>query len=292
MRKKQALARCAILAATLLWGSSFIVLKDAIDNIPQNFVLAFRFFAAFILLSAVFFKKYRLINKGYIAGGAVIGLLLYLAYLTQTIGLAHTTPGKNAFLTAVYCVIVPFMFFVTDKKRPDKFNIVSALICITGIGLVSLNEKFIMQSGDAFTLVGGFFYAAHMVAVAKISSGRDAVLLTILQFFFAAVLFSLTSLFTETIPVGWYQTSLPQLIYLAVFCTAVALLFQNIGQKYLPPSNAAILLSLESVFGVIFSLMFYPGESLTLRLFCGFVMIFASVIISETKLDFLRKKAE
>ncbi len=281
------LPKLALFMAAFIWGSSFFIMKDTVDVFPPYILLGFRFTIASILLSVVFFKKLRQINLDYIWKSGVIGLFLFLGYSTQTIGITETTPGKNAFLTAIYCVIVPFLFWAVDRSRPDIYNFMAAIVCISGIGLVSLKGDFSIGFGDAFTLLGGFLYAGHLVAVAKLGKGKDPIIITILQFGFAALLSWGMGLTFEKFPTRWETGNIIGLLYLAVFATAVALLFQNIGQKWTHPSAAAIILSLESVFGVMFSVMFY-GEQLTLRLLIGFVLIFAAVIISETKLSFIR----
>lgn len=212
-----------------------------------------------------------------------------MAYSTQTMGLVTTTPGKNAFLTAIYCVLVPFLFWITDKNRPDRYNFIAALLCFFGIGFVSLTETFTIGIGDTLTLVGGFFYAAHMVSVAKLGRERDPIIITILQFAFCAIYSWCVGLFTEQVPEVIGGETWGGLLYLAALPTAGALLLQIIGQKYVHPSSAAIILSLEAVFGVIFSMICY-GETLTFKLFLGFAMIFVAVIVSETKLAFLRKR--
>lgn len=287
-----ALAKVALLAATLIWGSSFIIVKDVVDVIPPNFLLAIRFSVGCVVLSLVFFKRLRKIDRTYLWQGAIIGALLFAAYCTQTLGITDTTPGKNAFLTAVYCVIVPFLFWAVSKKRPDRYNVAAALICITGIGLVSLNENLTIGMGDALTLVGGFFYAAHIVAVSKFGADKDPVLITILQFGYSAIYAGVVSLiFEQPMPaVDWSGELIFSIGYLALLCTSVALLLQNFGQKFTSPASASIILSLESVFGVAFSLALYEAEKMTLRIGLGFVLIFVAVLISETKLSFLTKR--
>lgn len=278
--------KVALFLAAFIWGSSFFIMKNTVDVFPPYILLGFRFTIGCVLLSIIFWKKLKEINVDYIWKGGVIGLFLFLGYATQTIGITETTPGKNAFLTAVYCVIVPFLFWAVDRSRPDIYNFMAAVVCITGIGLVSLKGDFSVGYGDAFTLLGGFLYAAHLVAVAKLGRGKDPIILTILQFGFAAIFSWIMGFSFETFPKQWDTSNVMGLLYLAVFATAVALLFQNIGQKSTHPSAAAIILSLESVFGVLFSVIFY-GEQLTLRLAAGFVLIFTAVLISETKLSFL-----
>ena len=103
------LGRAALFAAALIWGSSFFVMKDAVSGVPVFLLLAFRFTVGCALLSVIFWKKWRLCNKRLLLHGAVVGVLLFAAYTAQTYGLKETTPGKNAFLTAVYCVLVPFV---------------------------------------------------------------------------------------------------------------------------------------------------------------------------------------
>ncbi len=288
-RSKKLLSKIALFAAALIWGSSFIVVKDAVDVLAPNFLLALRFSIACIVLSICFYKRLRKISATYMWQGAIIGTLLFLAYSTQTIGITDTTPGKNAFLTAIYCVIVPFMFWAFTKKKPDGYNILAAFLCITGIGLISITHSFTIGFGDSLTLVGGMLYAAHLVAVAIFGADKDAILITILQFFYAAIYSWIVTLTFEGAPAQISMQAMSSVVYLALFCTAGALLLQNIGQKYTNPSAAAIILSLESVFGVMFSLVF-GYETLTPKLFCGFVLIFISVIVSETKLSFLKRR--
>lgn len=284
--KAGVLPKLALFSSAFIWGSSFFIMKNTVDIFPPFILLGTRFTIAFIFLSIIFWKKLREINREYIWKGAVIGFLLFMGYTTQTIGITETTPGKNAFLTAVYCVIVPFLFWMVDKSKPDIYNFLAAGICIAGIGMVSLTGKFTIGFGDAFTLVGGFLYAAHIVAVAKLGKGKDAVIITILQFGFSAIYSWIMGFSLESFPTQWSIQSVGGLLYLSLFATAIALLFQNIGQKHTHPSAAAIILSLESVFGVLFSVIFY-NEQLTIRLILGFVLIFLAVIISETKLAFL-----
>lgn len=282
------LARLALFAAAMIWGSSFFIVKNATDSIPPNYLLALRFTIAFLLLCVIFVKKLKQINRDYLIRGAVIGLFLFSGYSMQTIGITDTTPGKNAFLTAVYCVIVPFLFWIVSKKRPDKYNFFAAVLCLTGIGFVSLTESFSICFGDLLTLLGGLIFAMHIVAVSLLTKDRDPVLITILQFGYSAVFSWIVTLcFERPLPASMSSNTIWAILFLAVFATAVALLLQNVGQKYTHPAAASIILCLESVFGVLFSVIFY-GETLTPRLVFGFILIFVAIIISETKLSFIK----
>ena len=286
------LAKPMLFSAAIIWGTSFFIMKNALDSLPVFALLALRFTAGAILLSIVCFKKWKGFTLDYLWRGAIVGGFLFLAYTVQTFGLSFTTPSKNAFLTAVYCVLVPFFTWAVVHRRPDRFNIIAALLCVAGVGLVSLNEELSVNIGDLLTLLCVVFYASHIVAVEKLSPGKDIYLITIFQFAFAALYSWVFSLTTEVFPTQALKDPavfLP-LAYLCVMATTVALLFQNVGQIWSDPASASVILSLESVFGVLFSVICY-GDEVSVKMLCGFVLIFVAVVCSETKFSFLRKKA-
>lgn len=281
-KEERILKKTALFMAALIWGSTFVVVKNAVDNIPPNLLLAIRFTLGSLILGTIFWKRLKKMTKEDLVAGIIIGICLFSAYCSQTIGITDTTPGKNAFLTAVYCVIVPFLYWFVDRVKPGGSRIFAAVICIVGIGLVSLTDGLSIRMGDALTLLGGFLYAVHIVAIVKCGKGKDPVVLTILQFATAAVLSWIVTLTFETMPqtAVWNVNVVFGILYLAVFGTTIAMLLQNVGQKGTNPSAAAILLSLESVFGVLFSVLLYE-ERPTMQMIIGFVLIFVAVLVSE-----------
>lgn len=287
-----------ILAATLIFGSSFLIMKQAVDGIPVFTLLAIRFTTAGAALSLILWKKWRLLDRETLVGGAVMGTLMFLGYAFQTFGLSGvgawegTTPGKNAFLTATYCVLVPFLSWIISRKRPDRYNVAAAALCLLGIGLVSLTEEFTVVGGDILTLICGVAFSMHILAVTHYAKDHDVLLLTVLQFLFMA-LWSWVGIFVTgerlaALPTGG---DLLRLVYLIVCASGLAMLFQNIGQANTPPATGAVLLSLEAPFGVLFSVLF-GDERPTDRMYLGFLLIFFAVILSETKLSFLRRKKD
>ena len=139
------------------------------------------------------------------------------------------------------------------------------------------------------TLAAGFFLACHIIAVAKFSEGQDIFLLTTLQFAMIALMCWVGTAFTRGVPVdGLPGSAWGVMLYLAIGSTAVALLFQNVGQKYTDPASAALLLSLEAPFGVLFSVLF-GAERPTPLIYLGFCVIFLAMVCSETQFRFLRK---
>lgn len=287
------LAAPLIIIATIVWGSSFVVMKDSVNALPPMWLLAIRFTLSGVLLGLFCWKRWKLLDRGYLLGGAVMGFFLCCAYIFQTFGLSYTTPGKNAFFTAVYCVAVPFLNWAVAKKRPDRYNVTAAVLCLVGVGLVSItgSDASAFNLGDVLTLIGGLLFAAHILAVDRFAGGRDIFLLTALQFlFFALYAWIGLALTRPALDLSVFNVPLIlRLAYLVVIVSCGALLFQNIGQKYMSPAKAAVLLVLEAPFGVIFSVAL-AGERPTALAFLGFSMIFLAVVCSETKFAFLRRK--
>ena len=242
--KKEILGKCMLLMSALIWGSSFIVMKNAVDFISPFTLLCIRF-----VLSTIFIS-----------------------------------------ITAVYCTIVPLLSWLYFKKKPDKAQIFAAILCFIGVGFVSLDSSLKVNLGDLYTLIGGFLYAVHIIVCEKAMKKTSPIIITALQFAFASIFsFIAASLFEDISVVFHIDSSIYlQILYLAFFATTLCYLFQNVGQKFVNENIAALLLSLESVFGVFFSILF-GQEIMTLQIGLGFMIIFISVLISETKLSFLHR---
>lgn len=293
------LAKLALLIVAFLWGSSLTVVKQASSVFNPNFILAIRFSLACAILSLVFWKKIKASSQSDWINGLKIGFFLFIAYSSQTLGVTFADPGRSAFLSASYCVIVPFLAWGVLRKRPDKFNVIAAIFAVVGIYFVSMaggseSSVFAMGKeamiGDGLALLSGVLFASHIVAVATFSKGKDPIVMTIIQFAIAAILsWVVTLIFEDNSAIQATTSSIVELLYLAIMCTAVALLLQNIGQKYTDESSAAIILGLESVFGILIPVMI-GMEKLTTHTIIGFALIFIAIIISETKLSFLFKR--
>lgn len=284
------LSKPMILVATIIWGSTFFILKDTLDSVDLQFLLAFRFTLAAVILALVFWKNWRGMDRSCWWRGAVMGLFLYAAYTVQNYGLMHTTPGKNAFFTAIYCVLVPFLSWAVSGQRPDRFNVLAAVLCVVGIGFVSWDGGFSLGFGDCLTLISGLLYAFHITVTSKFAQGRDVFLLTVIQFITVAVCCWIGTVITGGFPAdGLSGRAWAVLLYLGIAATTLALLFQNVGQKYTDPSSAAVLLSLEAPFGVAFSVIF-TEERPSPVMYIGFALIFIAILCSETKFSFLKKK--
>ena len=288
-KKNPTLGRLALLVTTLIWGTSFVVQKNTLDNISTLHLLAFRFTIAAVLMFIIAAKDIKKIDRGYIKGGVLMGVALACAYIVQTYGLVYTTPGKNAFLTASYVVMTPFLYWAYKKRRPGKHNLIAAFLCLIGVGLISFDSNLNINIGDVLTIICGVFYAIHIIIIDEQANGKSAALLTAIQFAVAAVLTWIPALIFEPAPEAIPSGAIFSIFYLGVVCTGICFLLQTFGQKNTPASQAAILLTLESVFGTVVSIIFYK-EAMNVRLVFGFAAMFLAVLISETKLSFLNKK--
>ncbi|MBO4508159.1 MAG: DMT family transporter [Spirochaetaceae bacterium] len=285
-------AASGLILVTIIWGAAFAVVKNSLDYVPPIYMMAFRFTIAGIVMSLVFIKKLLRIKKDELIHGVGIGVFLFLAYAFQTIGCNYTTAGKNAFLTTVYVILVPFLNWILIKRRPDIFSIIAALLSITGIGLLSLEGDFTMNKGDVLTLICGFCYALQIIFIAQWSQNDDPVLLAIIQIIVAALLSWITAPFIDG-DMKWSvlgnKDVILSMLYLGLLSTMVAFALQTICQKYLAPSLAALLMSFEAVFGALSGVIFL-GEIIPPRGIVGCALMFFAVVLSETKFSFLRRR--
>ena len=289
MRGNSVTGRLALLLCAIIWGTSFVVMKNALNSIGALWVLSIRFSISALLMFLAAGRRVKGISGRYISGSMLMGLCLALAYIVQTYGLMFTTPGKNAFLTATYCVLTPFLAWLVYKRRPGAANVAAAFLCITGIGFVSLNEGLgNVNVGDMLTLLCGLFYSLQIIVLEHYRDSGDAVIISAVQFSAAALICWLGALLFEAPPVNVSLGAWMELAYLSVACTAVCFFLQAWGMKYTSSSVASMIMTLESVFGVLTSVLFYH-ERVTGKMLLGFTLIFLAIVASELKLPGLKR---
>lgn len=274
-----------LLIAATIWGMGTVVIKATVDSFPPAWLVGVRFtFAGLILAIVLFPRLKKALDLDHLKKGAVLGVFIFLSYWSNSTGLTDTTASNSAFLTSLYCVIIPFLMWALSGPRPTKFNIAAALVCVAGVGCVSFagSTDFSLRFGDAITLLSAVFLSFHVVCTSKYAGGRDMMVLTIIQFIVAGLLGFAAALVFEPMPV-FAELGLETYVslgYLIVFASCIALLLQNIAVAHVDPAPASLFLATESVFGVVFSVLFL-GEMLTGPLFIGFGLIFAGIIVSE-----------
>ncbi len=283
--RRNAGATFALLLTAAIWGSAFVFQKFAADELSASFIVAARFSAAGVITALATIKKWHRIDRGYLLGGLATGITMSLGTWLQTAAMTFgTSPGKSAFLTAAYCVIVPFLYWLVRGEKPRANHLLSAVICLVGIGLISLNGEGGVTFGDGITLVCSVVFAANIVSISIFCEGRDPMLLTMLQICVAALYGWVGILIFGGMPEHISMGAAGNVLYLALFSTALCLSLQSIGLKYTNPTVGTILLSLESVFGVLFSILLY-GETVTLRMAVGFAVVFAAVLLAQFRFE-------
>lgn len=278
----------ALTITAIIWGSGFVASAIALEHFTPYQILAIRFFIGAVILGIVFYKKLKGINKETIFKGAILGTFLYLAFALQTVGLQFTTPSKNAFLTAVNVVIVPFIGLLLYKRKMDYFELIGAFLAIIGIGVLSLKLSSSINIGDLLTLACAVGFAFHIFYTAKFVKDADPILLTLVQMTTAALIGFAVVFFKgesfHTVEMGGTIS----ILYLGIFSTSAAFLLQTVAQKFTTDTKAAIILSTESFWGMVFSVLILH-EVLTIKMAFGAILILGAIIISETKVPFLTK---
>jgi putative membrane protein len=244
----------------------------------------------------VFIKRLKNLSRSYFTVCAFLGFLMTIGYLMQNLSIAAgCPPGRCGFLVATYCVITPFIAWFVWKRKPNIYHVVAAVLCLVGIGFISmpdlLKDSIVgLNLGDFLALIGSVVFAAYLVYLGRYVDTMDPILLTIGNLFFGAVYAGLyTYFFEDSAKIVWNGHSVFAALYLGVVCMSLTNILQAIGQREVVASTAALIFSLESVFGIILAVLFWH-EKVTVSLFIGCVLIFIAIVISETKLGFLKKK--
>ena len=286
---KKYMADSGLLLVGILWGLGFVFVKIGLNGgLEPFYLLTIRFLGGFLILYLIFRKKVTKLTKEDIKAGIIIGVLQFLGYTFQTFGAAITTAGKNAFFTAINVVIVPYIFWIIHKKRPDMFAFGASIICLMGVGVMSIDKNLNLtqlNTGDILTIICAVFFAGQIALTGYFSRKVEPMKLILIQMLVAGIFFGLNLLtpngIKQIIPLE--GMTLVSVIYLTVFSTAVPTLLQTYCQRYTTSTKASILLSTESLFAPLFAI-FMLSEVLSKRTILGATLILLAVLVSETKL--------
>lgn len=290
-KNKVILADLALLIVAAVWGGGFVAVKDALDSTSPYFIMTMRFAIATLLMGILFWKKIKKIDRESLKAGIIIGVILFFAFAFQTIGLQYTTASKQSFVTAVYVVMVPFLYWIVTKKRPKVYNFLAAFLCLGGIWFLTLSGEAaagesLINKGDNLTLICALLFAAHIVAVGHYAQKHDPIILTVLQLGVSGVLSFICMIVFKQTPTQLGSETMVPILYLAVLSTFLAFLIQNVAQKYTYSTHAALIMCLEALFGAIFAVIIL-NEALTMKMIIGCGLIFVSIFISELGVKFL-----
>lgn len=276
--------KLCILFAASMWGYSFVTMKGMVSQMPVFYLLAMRnALASAALVLALRGRLVRTRDRRTLLVGLGMGLLGFGAYATQTVGLTMTTPGKNAFLTGCYCVMVPFLAWLFGQGRPGVRHVLAALTCVCGIGLVAADGGLPLNAGDLLSLLDGVFYGLQFVLLAGWGQDLDALVVTCWEFAVMAVCSAAVSMVFEPgyVPPAPTLGDVGTMLYLALVCSCLCFVLLNRAMTLVDSAEGSLLAALEAPFGVLASVLVY-GEQVTLRLLVGFALIFVAIVVSET----------
>lgn len=276
----------SLLATAIIWGSGFVAVDAALNcGFPPAMINAIRFTFGALLLLMIVNKKVKAVRRDDLKTGVVAGLFFFLGFYLQTIGLQYTTVSTNALLTATNILMVPFILWFIFKRKPENKVFGTIFLCFIGILVLTWNSEgggFQFGRGEVFVLLSAAAYACHISYLGVKSGERNPTIFTFLQLATVAILSIITFLATEVYrleAIVWFP-GVFWLLYLSIFPTALCLFLQTYGQKHTATGKSAIILSLESLFGSLFSVLL-GLEPITASLIIGGVIILTSVILAE-----------
>jgi len=275
-------AEIYLLGIVIIWGSTFVIIKDILKQIMPFTFLSYRFFLATLVLGILFWKRIKYVDKTILGKGSLIGIFLFLGYTFQTLGLKYTTATKAGFITGLSVVLVPLFSFFFIKEKIRRNSAVGVILAFVGLWFLNYNSSFSFNFGDFLVLMCAVSFALHIILVGLYTRRLDYILLVIIQLFTVFILSVIFSLFLESPAVHLYYSYKVwwAIILTAVFATALAFYMQNRFQQYSTATKTAIIFSGEPIFAAIFAYLLL-GEKVGFITWVGGLLIFLGMIISQ-----------
>ena len=281
---KKILGILGLVTVTIIWGGGFVASDIALQSFTPFQILFIRFLIGAFCMGVPARKERKTITKEEIFCGFLLGAALFSGFALQILGLQYTTASKNAFLTATNVVMVPFIAFLLERKKIELKSIAGAILALSGAGILSLTSDFSVGLGDSLTLFCAIGFAFQIYLTGKYVHRIRPAILNFMQMLSAAILSFIGLLFSGIITLtGVSSSGLLAMLYLGVVSTTVCYFLQTWAQKYVDESKSAIILSLEAVFGTVFSVILLQ-EEVTGRMLLGSLTIFLAVLVSEVSI--------
>jgi len=274
-----------LLLAAVIWGSAFVAQSAGMDYVgPFTFNGVRSFLGSIVLIPVANFVNKRSStpsswkDRELLTGGLVCGIFLFLASSTQQIGIQYTTVGKSGFITTFYIVLVP-VFALFLKKKPSKIIWLSVLLAIVGLYFLCITEGFSLAAGDIWIFACAILFAFQILAIDHYAPKVNTVKLSCIQFAVVGILSVIPMIFERPV-LGNIIACAPSIAYAGILSSGVAYTLQIVGQKRVKPEVASILMSLESVFSVIFGFLILK-QKLSARELIGCLFMFVAVILIQ-----------
>ncbi|OCA90863.1 hypothetical protein A8F94_03040 [Bacillus sp. FJAT-27225] len=287
---KQLLADGVLMLVAFIWGTTFVLVQNAISFLEPFSFNGIRFLAAAFVLGVwlILFERHQLkqLNKTILAAGFLLGIFLFIGYAAQTAGLLYTTSSKAGFITGLSVVLVPLFSFLLMKQKPSRNAVLGVIIATIGLFMLTMGGVSGLNKGDALVFICAIGFALQIILTGKYSKSFPSLLLTVIQIATVGILSSLAAFLFE----DWGNAFNPDillstevmlaLVICALFATAFAFLVQTAFQKHTSPTRVALIFAMEPVFAAGAG-YFWANETLTVSAFIGCALIFAGMICSE-----------
>ncbi len=282
-----------LLIVAIIWGTGFIATEYAIESgLNPIHIMAGRFSVATLTLFFFLYKDIKKISKNEWVKGSIAGVFLFLGFYFQTFGQSMTTVSNSAFLTATNVVFVPFIAWILTKHRPKTKVFLLALVTFIGIAILTVNPEstITVNTGDFYVFLCAIAFATHIAYVSVAVKGNHPLRITFIQMLAATLLSIVGSFLSGQSSIGNLNlfAAIPSVLFLGLFSTSLCFFMQTSAQKKTTPGKTGIILSTESLFGTLFSVIL-GIEPLTLKILIGGLIIFTSVVLTEV--DIIQPKS-
>ena len=272
----------ALIGVTAVWGITFPLVKQAVEQVPPYSFNAVRFLLAAAVLAVVSVPALRRMSATAWRHGAILGAALFAGYALQTIGLQYTRASNAGFVTGMFVVFTPLLSAALLRRAPGRWAVVGVVLAAVGLALLSLGPSFRPRPGDVLILGCAVAFAIHIVGLGAWSSRHDAVGLTVVQMLVSGVLHLVfaTTFEVGRQPVTWDRSVVVALLVTAVLASAAAFWIQTAAQRIIEPTRTAVILTMEPVFAGLFGFLLL-GEALSARGWAGCALILAGMLVAE-----------
>jgi drug/metabolite transporter (DMT)-like permease len=279
-------AHILLVLITFAWGSTFVLVKNALAQVSPLVFNTLRMVVAAIALLLIFHRALRTLTKQSAFAGMAVGVFLFLGYAFQTTGLRFTTPSKSAFLTGMAVVLVPLIVAVTGKRMPNRWTLAGVLFALIGLYLMTIpaGEGFSLATinhGDLLTLGCAASFAMHIFFIGRATQRYPFEHISVMQVATAAVLMTLI-IPLETPHLTWTTPGVFAILFTGLICTAAAFSIQSWAQQFTPPTHTALIFALEPVFAAATSYVLLR-EHLGARGTIGAILILSGILVSELR---------
>lgn len=288
LKNRRTRANIMLLITAAIWGFGFVAQKFGAMFVPAFTFNGFRFTIGAISLIPLLLIKNKKdtfegngTRKDLIVGGMLAGGAIFFASWLQQAGLEYTNPGKAAFLTACYMMLVPILgvFF---KNKATLANWIAVILAVIGIYMLCIKGEFVVQKGDFLELAGAVFWALQIIIIDKFVDKVDSIAISAVQFAFCAALCFLVATVMEPAGFANVDKAVIPILYGGIGSVGIAYTLQSVAQRDAIPSHASLILGSEIVFGTLGGIIFFH-ENMGVRGYIGCIFIVSGVLISIIK---------